>query len=343
MHVLVTGANGHLGYNLVKTLLARGHAVRASVRRLTDQAKSAPLAALGNVEIVEGDLDRPATIRAAMEGVDAVVHAAAIYVLMANGREQEIIDASVKGVEVALRAARDAGVKKVVLTSSIVTLPLTRRGEAPVTEADWATDLRAPYVRAKTEGERRAWELSKALKVPLVSILPGAFGGPGFQTNTPTIDLIESIMRGALSVGVPPLNFPYCDVRDVARAHALALEQDCSGRFVASNATAPMLAEIAALMHAIDPKVPRPGITLPSFVMGLAPLLDGIASRLNRSPRTLSPEMAATVRGKIWNASNARIEKELGWRPEVPLKTSLADTMATIRANRAEKVTAAEA
>ena len=332
MRILVTGANGHLGQNLLRELKSRGHAVRASVRSLKDPSKTRSIAALG-VEMVEADLDRPKSVRAAMDGIDVVCHAAAVYAIIADGREKEILKASIDGVEVAMRAAKDAGIKKMVLTSSVVTLPLTKPGAAAVTEEDWACDLRAPYIRAKTEGERRGWELSNELGLPLVSILPGAFGGPGFDRNTPTIDLVQSILAGNLAFGAPDINYPYCDVRDVARAHALAVEADCHGRFIACNDDSPMLAEIARVMKTVEPKVAVPMWTIPGPVLGLAHWLEWGYSKVTGVPRTVAPEMMATVRGLRWNCSNARAGKELGWRPEISLRQSLADTIATIRSN----------
>lgn len=336
MRILVTGANGHLGQNLLRELKSRGHLLRASVRSLKDPLKTKRIAALG-IEAVEADLDNPTSFRAAMEGIEVVCHTAAVYAIVAHGRESEILKASIDGVEVAMRAAKDAGVKKFVLTSSVVTLPLTKPGAPAVTEEDWACDLRAPYIRAKTEGERRAWDLSHQLDLPLVTILPGAFGGPGFDRNTPTIDLVQSILAGNLAFGAPDINYPYCDVRDVARAHALAVEADCHGRFIACNDEMPMLAELARTMKTIDPKVAVPMWTIPGPVLGLAHWLERGYSKVTGVPRTLAPEMMATVRGLRWNCSNARAKKLLNWRPEMTLRQSLADTIAAIKstANKA--------
>ena len=331
MKVLVTGANGHLGYNLTKELIAAGHQVRGSVRALHDPVRTAHLTALGGVELVEADLGRPELLRAAMDGIDVLCHAAAVYALHAPGREREILVASIDGAEAAMRAAHDARVKKVVFTSSVVTLPMTRRGEAPSTEQQWATDLRVPYLKAKTLAEQRAWELARELGLDLVAVLPGAFGGPGFQRNTPTIDLIEAIMKGTLQLAAPPFNYPYVDVRDVARAHVLALEQDCSGRFVVANDTFPSLTEIAGTMHAIDRRIPRPMFTLPGFSLQFLAELDGLSSRLSNASRTLTPDLVATMRGRIFNASNERAKRELGWRQQVSLRQSLADTIEALR------------
>lgn len=332
MKVVVTGANGHLGTNLVAELISAGHTVRGSVRKLDDPSRTAHLRALGPVELVEADLDRPGSLTAAMSGQDAVIHTAAVYALYAPGQADAIIRASVEGAEAAMRSAHAAGVKRVVLTSSVVTLPLTRAGDGSVSERHWTGDLRVPYVRAKTEGERRAWDVAEALGLDLATVLPGAFGGPGFQRNTPTIDLVEAIMKGALQLGTPPINYPWVDVRDVARAHRLVLESGATGRFIAVNDRQPSMKEIAQTMHAIDPSIPLPLMTLPQLLMPAMPFLESLSSRINGAPRIMSPEMAAMVQGRVWNISNEKIRTDLGWTPQLSIKQSLADTMAAIRA-----------
>jgi dihydroflavonol-4-reductase len=332
MKVLVTGAGGHLGYNLLSALLAAGHTVRGSVRSLSDTAAVERLAALGPVEVVAATLESEPALRAAMDGMDAVVHTAAVYLLHAPGRDAEIVAASVDGVEKALRAARDARVGRVVLTSSVVTLPLTRPGALPVDEGHWAEDLRVPYFRAKTLAEKRAWELSRELGLDLVTVLPGAFAGPGFVRNTPSVDLVESIMKGAMELAAPPGAYPYVDVRDVAAAHVLALGPSAKGRYIAINDPIPSFADIAKEMHAIDRSIPRPKLTLPDFTLPLLPFLEGLNSRLTGAPRTMTPEMAATLRGRVFNATSARIRRELGWKPVITLRHSLADTITALRA-----------
>lgn len=334
MKVLVTGANGHLGTNIVADLLGAGHTVRGSVRSLADASRTAHLRALGHVELVEADLDKPATLRAAMDGQENVLHTAAVYELYSAGREQEIMRASLAGVETAMRAAKDAGVRRFILTSSTVALPLTRPDEPAVDETSWAKDTRVPYVRAKTLAEGRAWELSHELGLELATVLPGACGGPGFQRNTPTIDFIETILKGALQFGAPPINYPYVDVRDVARAHRLVLERGATGRFIAVNDRQPTVGEIAQTMHSIDPSISRPFLTFPSFMMPVLPFLEGFSSRLTGASRSMTPELAGMLKGRIWNISNAKAREELGWSPEISIKQSLTDTIDAIRARK---------
>lgn len=334
MRALVTGANGHLGYNLTAALVERGHFVRASVRSITDPDKTARLRILGGVELAEAALERPDQLRAAMEGIEVLFHAAAVYQYVAAGREREIIDASVKGTETTLRAAADARVRRVVLTSSMVTLPLTRPGAPAVDETCWTEDLRVPYVRAKTEGERTAWRLARELGLDLVAILPGAITGPGFVRNTPSIDMIEAMMRGAMRMGVPDANFPAVDVRDVVAAHLLVAERDCAGRFVVCNDTLPSFRAMLETLHALDPRIPLPLMTLPGFALPAMPLFDRLNHATLGSPRIAAPELMAMIRGRIWNASNRRAREELGWRQSVSLEQSLRDTVETLKRRR---------
>lgn len=329
--VLVTGANGHLGFNLVSRLIADGHAVRGSIRSLADTAKAARLRALTGLELVEANLERPDQLRAAMDGMDVVFHTAAVFSYVDPTRNDEMLRASIQGAEAAVRAAADAGVRKVVQTSSIVALPMTARGAGPVDESQWSTDLVVPYVRAKIEGERAAWRTARELGVTLVTVLPGAMSGPGFARNTPTIDTIEALMRGALRFGAPAINLPLVDVRDVAQAHCLAAERECDGRFVACNDAQPSLREILHIMHEIDPRVPRAPMTFPDFMTGLVPWMDRLNGMVLGTPVSLSREMAGAMKGRIWNVSCRRIREQLGWRPQVSIEESLRDTMTELR------------
>ena len=337
MRALVTGGNGHLGYNLVKALLEGGPTVRASVRSLDAAAKTAPLRQLGAVELVEADMKRPVQVRAAREGVDVLFHAAAVYSVAEADRNQEILDSSLQGAEAALRAAADARVRKVVLTSSIVTLPMTAPGAPPSTEADWTEDTSIVYFRAKKEAEQLAWKLAGELKLNLATVLPGQIGGPGFQRNTPTLDQIEAMMSGAFRMGVPDLNMLYIDVRDVAAAHVLAAERDGQGRFIAVNDEAPTWRRIMEVMHGIDSRVKPALLTLPRAMNPFLVHFDWLFSKVYGIPRTASPEVIGTVIGRRFNASNRRAREVLGWAPKVSLEDSLRDTMAALRARRGEK------
>lgn len=329
MQVLVTGANGHLGSQLVPALLGRGHAVRATVRDPSDAAKAGPLRAAG-AEVVAMDLDRPGELRAAMEGIEVAFHAAAVYSY--HGDADEILRAAIDGSQAALRAAADARVRKLVLTSSCVTLPMKAPGEPDSTEDDWTTDLRVPYLRAKTLAEQRAWALAKELGLNLVTLLPGGILGPGFTRPTPSVDVITAIAGNAFRMGCPVTNFPYVDVRDVVDGHVLAAEQDAQGRFILINDRLPMLRDLVESLHRADPRIARPWMDLPGFMVPMLPLLDWLNAKTLGVPRTASAELLGTLRGKRWSASNRRARDVLGWRQRIDLDRSLRDTLAAIRA-----------
>ena len=155
--------------------------------------------------------------------------------------------------------------------------------------------------------------------------------------GTPSTDLIECIMFGYFRTGIPNLNFPYVDVRDVVSAHVLAADKECSGRFIACNDHLPSFLELNETMHAIDSSVPRALMMLPDFMLAIAPLVDRVNHRLLGTPRSVSFEYLSTAKGKIYNASNDRIKRELAWKQSVPLEVSLKDTVEQIRLNRAKR------
>lgn len=332
MTTLVTGAAGHLGFNLVQWLHARGERVRAAVRSLADPARIAPLRALAGVELVEADVTRPEQVRAAMAGIETLHHVAAVYSTAEPGREREILETSRLGVEHALRAAADAGVRKVVLTSSIVTLPLTAPGAPPSDERHWQDNLSVPYFRAKTDGEQRAWALARELGINLATILPAGIIGPGFQRNTPTIDIVEAAAKGAFRLGAPAANFSFVDVRDVARAHQLAAERDAQGRFIVVDVL-PSFRDIVRALHEADPRIRPALLQLPGFTGPLMPWFDRFNQLVLGTPPLTTPEVVATaIAGRRFNVSRERAERELGWRPQVPFVASLRDTLAVLRA-----------
>jgi len=335
MRALVTGANGHLGFNLVQALLARGDRVRAGVRSAADTDKCEALRALSGVEVVDADLGQPAQLRAAMDGIDTLFHAAAVYSTTERGRDAEILRAAVGGTEASLRAARDAGVRRVVMTSSMVTLPLTAPGAPPVTEADWSDDLRIPYFRAKVESERMAWQLALELKLDLVTVLPGGIIGPGFRRNTPTIDIVQAALMGEFRVGVPAGNFPFIDVRDVVDVHLRVADRAVGGRFIAGPAVAPSFRQLIETLRRIDPRVPRPLMTLPRLAAPVLAAYDALSHRLFGTPRIATPEVVGcVVSGKIFNGSSARAQAELGWAPKVSFEQSLAETLTVLGRSR---------
>lgn len=332
MKALVTGANGHLGLNLVTLLRAKGHAVRASVRSLAAAEKTEKLRAIAGVELVEADVRDEAQMLAALTGIDTLFHVAAVYSTTEKGRDAEVLDSAVRGTAVALNTAARSGVRRVILTSSVTTLPLTQRGAAAATEDDWATDLRVPYFRAKVESEQLAWTLAKDLGIELTTILPAGIIGPGFSRSTPTIDLIQACLMGEFRLGVPRGNFSFVDVRDVAAAHLLAYETGETGRFIVGYDHVPSYAELVHTLAAVEPTVGTPLLTLPTSLGSLLPLYDALSHRLFGTPRIATAEIIATLlSGKVVNYSCERAKTRLGWTANISFQQSLRDTVAELR------------
>lgn len=335
MKALVTGANGHIGVNLVAALAERDYGVRATVRSLAEAERNATLASLPGVELVELDIRDADRFRSLCDNVDVVFHLAATYAYHPGTRttEDDVIADSVAGAEAAIRAAARQ-VRKVVLTSSIVAVPLRSPQEPPSTEEDWQTDFSVPYFRAKTMAEQRAWSLAEKYGVDLVTVLPGAVCGPGFTRGTPSTDVIKGIMLGTLRFGAPRMTFPMVDVRDVVRGHILAAERPVSGRFLLCPDEVLSLLELTRIMNAIDPAIPAAAGTMPDFMGGILPHLDWINSKIRHSPLTLTAEFVHATLGKQFKASNDRARALLGWRPEVPAQQTLSDTIDAIRTRR---------
>jgi nucleoside-diphosphate-sugar epimerase len=334
--VLVTGANGHVGNNLVKALVGRGYRVRASVRDASDSRKTCNLPT-GDIELVSLDVRDGKCFEEALAGIDMLFHVAATYknYTASKAEADEMARDSIEGARSAMLAAAKCGVRRVVLTSSAVTVPMVETGGRATTEEDWRTDFSSPYHRAKTLAEQEAWRLAEQHRLDLVTVLPGGIIGPGFTRGTASTDFIESIMLGGLKMGAPDANYPAVDIRDVVNGHILAAESGATGRFLIVNDVLPSLFEIARVMHNIDPSVPAAPRVLPGFITPLGPFFDWLNHKTLGAPRTIGREFVAAINGKAWTMSNARAKRELGWRQQISLEQSLADTMDTLRRLRA--------
>ena len=143
-NVLVTGANGHVGYTLTKLLVERGYNVRASVRDKEDKELIKNISEF-DVEIVSLNLMHPETIEPAMENIEGVFQVAAVYKSWARNPEDEIINPSIIGGINVLEAAHKAGVKKIIFTSSTAAVGRGRPNGKALTEKDWNSKSKHPY------------------------------------------------------------------------------------------------------------------------------------------------------------------------------------------------------
>lgn len=326
--VLVTGANGHLGNNLCRLLVEKGYEVRASLRDANDPQKREPLADL-DVELVSADIMRPETLAPAMEGISGVFQVAAVYQTWAKDPQREIVEPSVVGGLNVLRAAHEAGVRRVVFTSSCAAVGTQASPHRPLTEDDWS-EPQSPYMVAKTVAERRAWDFAKETGLDLVVVNPTGILGPRFYRHTPTTEGLELLVRGKMPAA-PPLGFSFVDVRDVAEAHRLVYESDdAHGRYICSDRFLEFI-DLTRQVAALYPDIKAPRFVLPRASLGLLASGDWLINKLSGRPRQLTRQMINEFAGKEQHVSADKLRRELGWTPR-PFEACLRDTIDWLRA-----------
>lgn len=332
--ILVTGANGHVGFNLVKMLLEDGYTdLRVSVRDKDDPSKTGALKELGITDFVSLDVRDADTFRSVSAGIDVLFHVAATYRFHTGGADAdaELIKDSLDGVRSAMTAAAENKIGKVVLTSSIVTLPMVADSASWPDEDSWTNQRTVPYIKAKTEAEKLAWSLAEELGVDLVTVLPGGVLGPNFGRGTQSTDFILAVMKGSMRMGTIEARMPIVDVRDIARGHILAAEKDGKGRYILAADDPPKFPKIIETMREIDPKVPKAMMVVPKAMYGALPFFDWMSNKTLGTPRTITAEVASAFKKGDMLADNSRAKRELGWAPKVTLEQTLRDTMAELR------------
>lgn len=329
--VLVTGGTGFVGSHCLVQLLSAGHDACATVR---DLARGDELRAMlrqggagdaaDTVTLFRADLTADEGWAEAMAGCDYVLHVASPYPSIIPKDENELIRPAVDGTLRVMRAARDAGVKRVVLTSSFAAVGYGAKTEAAklsCTEEDW-TDMTdpalPPYQKSKTLAEQAAWDFVRreGNGLQLAAINPvGIFGpvlGPDYSTS---IMMTKRMLDGEVP-GCPDIWYGAVDVRDVADLHIRAMTDPAAngerflatgGDFLSVRQTAKILKEGAGSAAA---KVPTR--KLPNWLLRLVAVFDPEA-------RGMVPEL-----GKRRNASNEKARRLLGWAPRSPAEAIVA-------------------
>ncbi len=302
MRVLVTGATGFLGVAVCRELLGRGHAVRALVRSASGLAGLEGL----EVEVARGDVLDPASVRAALAGRDAVVHAAGLPRI--GGDDRETFAVNVRGAEVVLGAALEARVARAVLTSSVAAIGGSR---TPVlldeTTPSNAEALGIGYFVSKLRGERAGLALA-ARGLPLVVLRPSVVFGPG-DTHRSSAELAASIARRRLPGWVEG-GSSFCDVRDVARAHVEALERGRAGEVYVLGGHNLRVSELVRRVAAIAGVPPPPRIPYP--VAWAAAALQEAAARVRGGRPATTRDLVRSARLFTF-VSSAKAERELGY------------------------------
>ena len=227
--ILVTGANGHLGANTVRSLLKKHYAVNVFVRSNSDLRGLAGLP----VNLYYGDIrDREALINAAM-GCEVIIHHAAVYKVWAK-TASEVMEPAVEGTKNIFNVAATAGIKRIVYTSSTYAIGTSKDPKRLLTEKDWSDQDYVPYGIAKTKSEQIAWELSKQYNLPMIVLCPAAIYGRYDYKITPSNRLLVDIFKGVGMTVKGALS--HVDARDAGELHALAVSQGRAGeRYILSG------------------------------------------------------------------------------------------------------------
>lgn len=321
--VLLTGVSGFIAKHVAAKLLAAGHSVRGSLRRMdrVDEVRAALMPIVGaealqRLSFVALDLEQDAGWPQAMQGVDALIHTASPFPVAQPKDPQVLIRPAVDGTLRALKAAKAAGVSRVVLTSSTIALTNTAKSGLQ-DEGDWC-DPAAPdssaYAQSKTLAERAAWAYATENGLKLTTINPGFVMGPPLDSHYgSSIGVIGRILGGKDPM-VPMIDFPVVDVRDVAEMHLRALETpDVAGLrilAVAGNMTMPAM---AAILKRAYPDRRIATRIAPRFVLHILALFD--------------PQIKAILPsiGKSHPISNARAKQVLNMQfiaPDAALRAS---------------------
>jgi len=323
---LVTGGTGFVGSHLARQLVARGERIRALVRPNSRRDNLADLDAR-RVDFVCGDLTDPDSLREAVRGCDLLYHVAADYRLWARD-PQELYRANVDGTRHLLQAALDAGVSKVVYTSTVGALGLPKDGtpgteETPVSEAD----MIGHYKRSKFLAEQEARQFTEK-GLPVVIVNPSTPVGENDIKPTPTGQVIVDFLNRRLPAYIyTGLNL--IDVRDVAEGMLLAAERGRVGeRYILGNQNI-TLKEILELLADIT-GMPAPKARMPYAVAWLAVGVENIIAErlLHRAPAHPFEGVKMARHKMFFDASKA--VRELGL-PQSPIREALARAVAWFR------------
>jgi dihydroflavonol-4-reductase len=320
MRALVTGATGFVGAAVARALIKGGWQVRALARPGSDRSNLSNLP----VEVCEGDLNQPESLEPALQGCEALFHAAADYRLGARDPGQ-LYRTNVEGTRAILAAASAAGVARIIYTSSVATVGIPKDGSPGVEETPVALEnMIGHYKRSKFLAEQVVSEAARA-GAPVVIVSPSTPVGPGDVKPTPTGQLVLDAAAGRMPAYVDTgLNIVHVD--DVAAGHLLAYEHGRAGqRYILGGQDLTLRQILGQISALVGRKAPR--IRLPyAAVLPMAYVAEAVAKitghsgrltlegvRMSRKHMFFSSEKAVRELGYTWRAPVIAFEDAIRW------------------------------
>lgn len=326
MATLLTGATGFVGSAMLRHLVGAGHEVRVLARPGGDRRNIQAI----ECEVAEGDLNDPASLQAAVKGCDVLFHVAADYRLWAPNPE-ELYRTNGAGTIDLFRSAGDAGIKRIIYTSSVATLGIHPDGtpsneDTPVGLSDMVGD----YKRSKFLAEQSVSDLIKDESLPVVIVNPSTPIGPRDVKPTPTGRMIVEAASGRMPAYVDTgLNVVHVD--DVAAGHFLAFQNGVIGeRYILGGedlSLREILVEIAAMVGRRPPSISLPRAPL----FPLAYITEWLA-RLRGSGEPMLTVDSLRMSRKRMFFSSEKATRELGYKTR-PATEALRDAIHWFRAN----------
>lgn len=312
--VLVTGATGFVASHLILGLLDQGYAVRGTIRSLAKSARL--LKELSDyagrrieIELVEADLGSDDGWAAAMEGVHFVQHVASPFPAHQPMTAEELIVPARDGALRVLKAANAAGVRRVVMTSSVAAVDVAWEGDRPnaFDENHW-TNMTRPenvsfYAQSKTIAEKAAWEAVKRddFKTELSVIVPTVVLGPAMSPSvSASLGMITATLKRDMPA-YPKLHQGIIDVRDLAIAHIEAMRRaEAAGERIIISSDSLWFKEIGAILQNAFPDRRMPKGELPTWLVRLM-------SRFRPELKLIAPNL-----GRLRNYDNRKAKDLLG-------------------------------
>jgi dihydroflavonol-4-reductase len=339
--VLVTGGSGFLGGWCLVELLRRGHRVRTTVRNPSREPEVRSMLAseveIGDrLSVLQADLRSDEGWAQAVEGCDYVLHVASPFPPSQPKDPDELIVPAREGTLRVLRAALDAGVKRVVVTSSIAAVRNAGQpAHQPLTEEDWTDPENpnlTPYAQSKTIAEQAAWSLVRERDQAdrLTAVNPGAIIGPVLSDDRSySLQAIERMLDGI--PGLPRLGFNFVDVRDVAALQAIAMSSpEAAGERLIAAGRWMWMADIAKILRERlgDRAAKVPTRNVPNVLVRAMSVFD-------TDLRSVTPDL-----GHELIASDEKARTRLGWAPR-PSEETVVDCAESLLERKAGAESAA--